>query len=25
LYEKLRSNNCRRIALLTEAKPEAPR
>ena len=22
VYEKLRSNNCRRIALLTEAKPE---
>ena len=24
VYEKLRNNNCRRIALLTEAKPNAP-
>jgi biopolymer transport protein ExbD len=24
VYEKLRNNNCRRIALLTEARPNAP-
>ena len=24
VYEKLRTNNCRRVALLTEAKPNAP-